>query len=112
MRVAVEDEALLAHHGLGNPLKAEDGSPAVIHVLPLHRGAMRRGLVQRAVAAVFVVLDSQEHHTSVDAISLLYGLCPPSARSLPASPKAGRLPIRRTASVLPRAQAEPTCSAC
>ncbi|MBI1196907.1 MAG: helix-turn-helix transcriptional regulator [Phenylobacterium sp.] len=51
---AAEDEAQIGRRGLGIPLRAENGEPYVLHVLPLRGGALRPGLVNRAAAAIFV----------------------------------------------------------
>lgn len=77
VRVAAENEVLLQRRGLGIPLKSHDGgAAAILHVMPLYRGEIRAGLVQRAVAGVFVAVSDVINQTSVDAISLLYELSP------------------------------------
>lgn len=74
--LAAENETQLVRRGLGIPVRGPDDVAAILHVLPLHRGEVRSGLVQRAVAAVFVAMTGEENRTPVDAISLLYDLSP------------------------------------
>lgn len=74
--LAAENETQLARRGHGIPVRGEDDVAAILHVLPLRRGEVRAGLVQRAVAAVFVAMAGAESRTQVDAISLLYDLSP------------------------------------
>jgi DNA-binding CsgD family transcriptional regulator/PAS domain-containing protein len=76
VRLAAENEALLGQRGIGIPAQSKGDAPAVLHVLPLQRGEIRSGLVQRAVAAVFVVSADRGANTPVDAISMLYDLTP------------------------------------
>jgi DNA-binding CsgD family transcriptional regulator len=51
---AAEDEAGIERRGLGIPILGGDGVARAFHVLPLRGGALRPGLVNRAVAAIFV----------------------------------------------------------
>src|SRR4051794_21724779 len=51
---AAKDEATLGQKGIGIPSPRPSGDPLVIHVLPLRRGDMRSGLIQRAAVALFV----------------------------------------------------------
>lgn len=80
VQVAAADEAVLGQRGIGIPAKAKDGSPAVLHVLPLERREVRSGLMQRAVAAVFVVDGSGTTYSSDDAVAALYDFTPAESR--------------------------------
>lgn len=51
---AAQDEADIGRRGLGIPILGGDGVARSLHVLPLRGGALRPGLVNRAVAAIFV----------------------------------------------------------
>jgi DNA-binding CsgD family transcriptional regulator len=76
VRLAAKNEALLGQRGIGISAQSGGDAPAVLHVMPLGRGDVRSGLVQRAVAAVFVVSADRGANTPVDAISMLYDLTP------------------------------------
>lgn len=54
VRDAGKDESGLGGRALGIPAPRHDGSPAVLHVLPLRYGTMRPGLAPAATAAIFV----------------------------------------------------------
>jgi DNA-binding CsgD family transcriptional regulator len=66
--------------GIGIPTRLSDGEPCVIHVLPLKRGELRRGLAPRATAAVFVTPANALPTMPRDALALLYDLTPAEAR--------------------------------
>ena len=71
----------LSQRGLGIPAKQRDGSPVVVHVLPLRRTS-RAGISQRAVAAVFVAAASSPPQMPAAALALLYDLTPAETRVL------------------------------
>jgi DNA-binding CsgD family transcriptional regulator len=77
---AAKDEAALGQKGIGIPIPRPDGDPLVIHVLPLRRGHMRAGLVQRAAAALFVASASGPPQLPHDALVQLYDLTPAEVR--------------------------------
>ena len=77
---AANDEAALGQNGIGIPVVRANGDPLVIHVLPLRRGPMRAGLVQRAGAALFVASASGPPRMSHVALSQLYNLTPAEIR--------------------------------
>jgi DNA-binding CsgD family transcriptional regulator len=52
----------------------------VIHVLPLKRGEMRRGLAQRAAAALFIAPATAQPRMPSDALAVLYDLTPAETR--------------------------------
>lgn len=54
VRDAGKNESGLGGRGLGIPAPRLDGSPSVLHVLPLRYGDIRPGLVPSATAAIFV----------------------------------------------------------
>ena len=69
---------LIGSNGIGVPLRADDGSPAIAHVLPLARDASHRD-GGRATAAVFVT-PVETALPEADALIALYGLTPMEAR--------------------------------
>jgi DNA-binding CsgD family transcriptional regulator/PAS domain-containing protein len=77
---AAKDEAALGQKGIGIPIPRSSGDPLVIHVLPLRRGDMRAGLVQRAAAALFVASASGPPQLPHDALVQLYDLTPAEIR--------------------------------
>ena len=64
----------------GIPSTRLDGSPVVLHVMPLHRPALSGPVGPRAVAAVFVSPSALPPQMPADALSLLYGLTPAETR--------------------------------
>jgi DNA-binding CsgD family transcriptional regulator len=80
VRLAATDEVALGQRGIGTPARGKDGSPAVLHVMPLQRREIRSGLVQRAVAAVFVVDGTGTTYSANDAIAALYDFTPAESR--------------------------------
>lgn len=71
----------IGSNGIGVPLAAGDGSPAIAHVLPLVEGRPNRDFGPKATAAVFVA--PIEHALpEADALRALYGLTPMEARVL------------------------------
>jgi DNA-binding CsgD family transcriptional regulator len=77
---AAKDEATLGQKGIGIPIPRPSGDPLVIHVLPLRRGDMRSGLIQRAAAALFVASASGPPQLPHDALVQLYDLTPAEIR--------------------------------
>ena len=75
VKLCAADEALLGQRGIGVPVQAEGRASGILHVMPLRRRGLERGLTQRAVAAVFVA-PAGRSGTPVDAIALLYDLTP------------------------------------
>jgi DNA-binding CsgD family transcriptional regulator/PAS domain-containing protein len=76
VQYAAGNEAQMSRRGIGIPVMGTGGASAVLHVLPLCRGRIRAGLVQRAVAAVFIAAPAQSAHGIVDAISVMHDLTP------------------------------------
>jgi DNA-binding CsgD family transcriptional regulator len=77
---AAKDEAALGQKGIGIPIPRPGGAPLVIHVLPLRRGHVRSGLIQRAAAALFVASASGPPQLPHDALIQLYDLTPAEVR--------------------------------
>ena len=77
---AAKDEAALGQKGIGIPIPRPGGAPLVIHVLPLRRSQVRSGLIQRAVAVLFVASASAPPQLPHDALTQLYDLTPAEIR--------------------------------
>ncbi len=77
---AAKDEAALGQKGIGIPIPRASGDPLVIHVLPLRRSQVRSGLIQRAVAVLFVASASAPPQLPHDALTQLYDLTPAEIR--------------------------------
>jgi DNA-binding CsgD family transcriptional regulator len=71
---ARDDESTIGRRGFGIPAWRSDGSPCVLHVLPLKFGALRPGLAPSAVAAVFVAPASSPFPTPCDTLAALFEL--------------------------------------
>ncbi len=82
VRDAAGDQVHLGAKGIGLPVRNADGESFVIHVLPLGRGEMRRGLGQRASVALFLAPAAASRRTPTDALALLYDLTPAETRVL------------------------------
>ena len=82
VRDAAGDQAHLGAKGIGVPVHSADGASFVIHVLPINRGEMRRGLGQRASVALFVAPAMASRRTHADVLAVLYDLTPAEARVL------------------------------
>lgn len=79
---AARDEATIGQKGIGVQMRGAGGEALVMHVLPLHSGATRPGLVARAVAAIFIAPAARPLHMPIDALALLYDLTPAETRVL------------------------------
>ncbi len=77
---AAEDEAAIGRRGLAIPLLADDGTARALHVLPLRGGVLRPGLVNRAVAAIFVSSSAPETAEAGALVAQLFGLSAAEAR--------------------------------
>lgn len=80
VNLAAENESQMTRRGLGVPAQGLNGETAVLHVLPLNRGTIRQGIVQRAVAAIFLTPQQGPAHLPIDAIAQLYDLTPAEAQ--------------------------------
>lgn len=70
----------LGQRGIGIPVRRKSGTPMVAHVLPLRAGALQPGVMQRAVAAVFIADAVHPPQMPQAALALLYDLTPAEAR--------------------------------
>jgi DNA-binding CsgD family transcriptional regulator/PAS domain-containing protein len=77
---AEKDEATFGRRGLGIPASRQDGSPAVLHVLPLRHGAIRAELRPSATAAIFLTPSANSLPVIDDVIAILFDLTPTEAR--------------------------------
>ena len=77
---ATLDEASLGQGGIGIPARRSQGTPCVLHVLPLKRGELRRGVARPATAAIFLTRANAPPAMPRDALALLYDLTPAEAR--------------------------------
>ena len=77
---ACESDAGLGRRGIGIPTRRLDGSPLIIHVMPLEQRSVRDGLPTNASAAVFIADGSGGIAPMHDALGLLFGLTPAEAR--------------------------------
>ncbi len=71
---AARERHRLGHRGIGIPLRRKDGSPCVIHVLPMGDGDVRPGLRRRAQAALFIASASTPPQMPRAALTLFYDL--------------------------------------
>ena len=76
---AARNPAQLGARGIGIPAQGEDSEASILHVLPLKQGSLRRGLGQRAAAAIFVA-PAVTSHLPTDALALLFDLTPAEIR--------------------------------
>jgi DNA-binding CsgD family transcriptional regulator len=70
----------LGRRGAGIPTRRRDGSPLLVHVLPLTGGRIRPGVASRACAAVLVALAPEPIRLSSEALGLLLDLTPAEVR--------------------------------
>ena len=80
VRDAEKDEARFGRRGFGIPAPHLDGTPSVLHVLPLRHGQVRSGLMPTAAAAIFVAPAAQPLPVAEEVIALLFDLTPAEAR--------------------------------
>jgi DNA-binding CsgD family transcriptional regulator len=79
VRQAASDESNLGGMGIGIPVRRAEGEACVIHVFPVKGGTNRRGLAQRAAAALFIA-PAAAPRMPIDALALLYDLTPTETR--------------------------------
>jgi DNA-binding CsgD family transcriptional regulator len=77
---AARNAATLGRRGIGIPTRRADGSPLVVHVMPLLPRQVRHGVSPRAVAAVFVADPTGPPHGHADTLGLLFDLTPTEAQ--------------------------------
>ena len=82
VRLATRSEAEIGGRGIGVPARARNGDPAIVHLLPLAKGATRAGLVPTAAAVLFITPSQHQRTAPIDALAALYDLTPAEARVL------------------------------
>jgi DNA-binding CsgD family transcriptional regulator len=86
-------DAAIGIRGIALPLKAQDGSCYVAHVLPLTSGVRRlAGITYAATAALFVYKAATQIRSSPEAIARAYNLTPAELRVLMAIVEVGGVP--------------------
>jgi DNA-binding CsgD family transcriptional regulator len=80
VRQAAQNEATMERRSIDIPVRRNDGSLAVIQVLPLQRRGLGGGVEKRTVAAVFISNAADPPRLPADAIALLYDLTPAEVR--------------------------------
>ena len=80
VRQAADKPAGLGRRGIGIPVAAANGTPTVIHVLPLQIGSLLPDVAPRAVAAIFVAMPEAPVSMPVEALAALYDLTSAEAK--------------------------------
>lgn len=78
--IASQPESRMGSRGIGIPAYRRNGSPVVVHVLPLLTGRIGAEARLHASAAVFIAPASQASKISAEALGLLFELTPTEAR--------------------------------
>ncbi|MEO9228890.1 MAG: LuxR C-terminal-related transcriptional regulator [Devosia sp.] len=76
---AAEGPTALGRRGIGISARRNDGTPLVVHVMPLNTRQSNTPLLGNAIAAVFIAESGATSHVA-DALGMLYGLTPMQAR--------------------------------
>lgn len=71
---------LLCERGAAIPALGSNSNRAVLHILPLHYGALRMTLDAEAAVAVFMSKEASYAAPPTDALRVLYGLTPAEVR--------------------------------
>lgn len=71
---------LLCERGSGIPALGSTGHRAILHILPLHYGALRSTLDAEASVAIFMTQETSYAPPPTDALRVLYGLTPAEVR--------------------------------
>lgn len=77
---AAQGDMGIGRRGIAIPGQRADGTPYVVHVLPLADRIAQAGVPARTVAAVFIAERGDEPQFAVDAATVIYGLTPTEAR--------------------------------
>ena len=86
-------DAAIGIRGIALPLKAQDGSCYVAHVLPLTSGARRlAGIAYAATAALFICKVATQIRSAPEVIARAYNLTPSELRVLMAIVEVGGVP--------------------
>jgi len=93
LEAAGGDDGVIGTEGIDLPLRAQDGTRYVAHVLPLTSGVRRlAGAAYSAVAALFVRKSTIEVPSAPEVIARSYRLTPTELRVLLAIVEVGRVP--------------------
>ncbi len=88
-----DSDLAIGTEGIDLPLRAQDGTRYVAHVLPLTSGVRRRaGIAYSAVAALFIRKSTIEVPSTPEVIARAYHLTPTELRVLLAIVEVGRVP--------------------
>ena len=82
VQAAAGPEIELGRRGIGIPGRRRDGTPVVLHVLPLEQRSPRTGAPWRSVVAVFIAETGGQPTVPIDALSILFDLTPMETRVL------------------------------
>lgn len=82
VNAAAESEIGVGRRGIGIPTRKSDGTPLVLHVLPLEQRSPRSGAPWKSVAAVFIADTGGEPAVPMDALCVLFQLTPMERRVL------------------------------
>ncbi len=74
VRRAGSEPAGLGRRGLGIPVGMENGTPSILHVLPLQIGSTLPAVSAQAVAAIFVTPCASRAPAPIEALAALYDL--------------------------------------
>ena len=86
-------DAAIGTQGIALPLRAQDGSCYLLHVLPLTSGARRHaGVAYSATAALFICKVARETPSAPEIIARVYQLTPSELRVLLAIAEVGGIP--------------------
>ena len=72
----------MGRRGIGIPTRRKDGTPLVLHVLPLEQRSPRTGAPWKSVAAVFIADTGGQVAVPMDALTVLFQLTPMERRVL------------------------------
>jgi DNA-binding CsgD family transcriptional regulator len=93
LSAARDSDLAIGTEGIDLPLRAQDGTRYVAHVLPLTSGVRRRaGIAYSAVAALFIRKSTIEVPSTPEVIARAYHLTPTELRVLLAIVEVGRVP--------------------
>jgi DNA-binding CsgD family transcriptional regulator len=80
IQAAAQGDLPLGRRGIAIPGTRADGTPFVVHVLPLGDRTVRTGMPSEAAAAVFIADRDDDPHFVSDAATMIYGLTPAETR--------------------------------
>jgi len=80
IEAAADGDVPLGRRGIAIPGTRSDGTPFVVHVMPLGDRSVRTGMPGEAVAGVFIAERGDDPDLVVDAATMIYNLTPTEAR--------------------------------